>query len=215
MAFTPQAVITEVRRLVQDERQTYRYSDPFILGSVNQVLKRICLLRPDLFAVVDEFTCVAGSVQTVPDDGVRIIDIFMNAENHVVHEINRQTLDLMFMTWQGGTPGPATNWMRHVRSPRTFFVYPPSAEGQILTIEYAQSPPDYAIDDSIALLTDAYFTSVVDGTVWLLESVDNEHVNSGRAKMFQDAFTQSLGVTVQAKSVTDSELGGQPKEEVM
>jgi hypothetical protein len=46
---TPQAVITEVRRLLLDETEPYRYSDTFLLGLVNQGLKRMAVLRPDLF----------------------------------------------------------------------------------------------------------------------------------------------------------------------
>jgi hypothetical protein len=65
------------------------------------------------------------------------------------------------------------------------------------------------------LLPDAYLTSVVEGTVYLAESIDNEHVNSGRAKLFQDAFTQGLGVGLQARVVTDTEEGGLDPRQVI
>jgi len=44
--------------------------------------------------------------------------------------------------------------------------------------------------------------------VFLAESVDNEHVSSGRAKLFYDSFVQSLGVSGQAREITDTERGG-------
>ncbi len=51
--------------------------------------------------------------------------------------------------------------------------------------------------------------------MFLAESIDNEHVNSGRAKLFQDAFIQGLGVSLQSRSVTDTESGGMDPKEVM
>jgi hypothetical protein len=51
--------------------------------------------------------------------------------------------------------------------------------------------------------------------VFLAESVDNEHVNSNRAQLFQQSFTQALGVSVQARSITDTEEGGLPPDQVI
>lgn len=209
--FTPQDVITEVRRLVQDTRQaTLRYSDEHMLGVVNQVLRRIALLRPDLCAHITTVTLVEGPLQTCPADSIRIIDVIRSAGSaSTVNEVSRDTLELMFDTWQSDGESPVQNWMRHVRNPNQYFVYPPSPAGQQLMIEYAKSPRNYALGEVIDIIPDAYFPSVVDGAVWLIESVDNEHVNSGRAKMFQDAFVQGLGVTIQSKKVTDTPEGGE------
>lgn len=214
MSFTPQDVITEVRRAVQDSRATYRYDDPHMLGVVNQVLRRILVLRPDLFAYVADMTCVAGTRQTAPADSFRLIDVILSGDGQNVNEVNRETLDLMFQ-WQSGTAGPVKDWMRHVRSPNLFFVYPPSTAGQVITIEYAQTPPNYGVNDEVQLLGDAYFPCVVDGCVWLMESVDNEHVNSGRAKLFFESFNQLLGTSAQNKPVTDFAESNLPAKQVI
>lgn len=216
MSFTVQQVVDEVRRAIQDTGVTgsYRYDDTHIVGVVNQSLKRIALLRPDLFSYVTTMSCAAGTIQVAPADSIRLIDILLSGSGGNVNEVNRETLDLMYSTWQTGTTGAAQDWMRHVRSPNRFFVYPPSAAGQQLTIEYAQCPPPYAITDTVLLLGDAYFPAVVDCAVWLLESVDNEHVNSGRAKMMFEAFNQLLGTTSQNKNVTDFEPSNLPPQQV-
>jgi hypothetical protein len=78
----------------------------------------------------------------------------------------------------------------------------------VLVGEYVVTPPVYALADSIAVLPNAYFGALIDGTVYLAESIDNEHVNSGRAKMFYDSFVQTLGVDLQSRTVTDTESGG-------
>ena len=55
-------VITEVRRIIQDETTPYRYSDTILLSFANQALKRIAVLRPDLFAYIGTVTCEANKV---------------------------------------------------------------------------------------------------------------------------------------------------------
>ena len=213
---TPNEVITEVRRLIQDTKVTFRYSDTVLLGFVNQTLKKMAVLRPDLFAVIADFTTVANTVlQSCPTDSVRLMQIFQIKSGDAVTEVSKETLDQMYPNWVNETAGIPVNFMRHVRNPNKFFVYPRPSAGVILVGEYAQSPATYAINNIVALLPDAYLTSVVEGTVYLAESVDNEHVNSGRAKLFQDAFVQGLGVGLQSRVITDTEAGGLDPKQVI
>ena len=95
-----------------------------------------------------------------------------------------------------------------MRNPNGFSIYPISAAGQQVVIEYSQSPPTYDMVTPIALISNAHFVSVLDASIWLVEAVDNEHVSSGRAKMFQESFVQGLGLTAQNKPVTDTYNGG-------
>lgn len=213
---TPNEVIAEVRRLIQDTKTPYRYSDAVLLGFVNQTLKRMVVLRPDLFAVFADFTTTPNTVlQSCPADSTRLIEIFQVKNGNAVTEVNRETLDRTVPGWVNETAGQPVNFMRHVRNPNRFFVYPRPEAGVVLVGEYAQTPPDYTLAQEITFPTDAYFPSVVDGTVFLAESIDNEHVNSGRAKLFQDSFVQSLGVGLQARTVTDTESGGQDPKQVI
>jgi len=202
-------VITDVRRIVQDETTTYRYSDAFLLGMGNQALKRIQLLRPDLFAYVSTMTCTQGEViQAAPSDSLRIIEVYSIVGGAGLVEAEREVLDQTLPTWVNDTEGAAVNWMRHVRNPNKFFIYPQAPAAQVLNIEYSQVPPTYDGTTTIALLPDAYFSVVVDCMVWLVESVDNEHVTSGRAKMFKESFTEALGVSKGSLPVTDTEDAG-------
>lgn len=213
---TPNEVITEVRRLIQDTKTPYRYSDAVLLGFVNQTLKKMVVLRPDLFAVIGDFTTTPNTVlQSCPSDSVRLMQIFQVKNGDAVTEVSKETLDRMLPNWVNEAAGTPVNFMRHVRNPNKFFVYPRPTAGIVLVGEYAQSPATYALNDTVALLPDAYLTSVVEGTVYLSESIDNEHVNSGRAKLFQDAFVQGLGVGLQSRVITDTEEGGLDPRQVI
>ena len=80
---TPSEVIAEVRRLIQDTREPYRYSDAVLLGFTNQTFKRMAMLRPDLFVVIGDFATTPSSVlQSCPADSLRLIDIAKVAASH-------------------------------------------------------------------------------------------------------------------------------------
>jgi len=213
---TPAQVIVEARRLLQDIKTPQRYSDALLLGFVNQALKRMAVLRPDLFAVIDELVTQAGSViQSAPADSLRMMEIFQVKDGDGIVEVSRKAMDETYPGWVNDPAGPTVNWMRHVRNDNRFFIYPKAPADQTLIIEYAQTPRDYALTETIEVLPEAYFPVLVDGTVFLAESVDNEHVNSNRAQLFQQSFTQALGVSVQARSITDTEEGGLPPDQVV
>jgi hypothetical protein len=78
---------------------------------------------------------------------------------------------------------------------------------------YARSPATLTIA-SVVPLPDAYEPSVIDGTCWLMEAIDAEHVESGRAKMFKDAFEGALTAGLTARQLTDADAAGVQREEV-
>lgn len=213
---TPASVISEVRGLIQDTQTPYRYTDPVLLGYVNQTLKRMAMIRPDLFVKIGDVATDADSaIQSMPADSIRMVEIFRVKGGNALTEVNRDVFDQTYPNWANETSGSPVNFMRHIRNANKYFVYPPPAEGTILVAEYAAIPPDYALDDTVADLIDAYFPVVVDGTIYLAESIDNEHVNSGRAKLFYDSFTQALGTSLSARELTDTKPAGFKPNEVI
>ncbi len=80
-------VITEVRRLLQDINSPQRYSDVVLLGFANQALKRIAVLRPDLFAYIGPISTTAGSViQSMPSDSLRVMEMFSVQDGNAIVE---------------------------------------------------------------------------------------------------------------------------------
>jgi hypothetical protein len=114
--------VTEARDLLLDTLAPFRYSDAFIVRKVNQTIRRMCILRPDLFVVHANITCVAGTLQSAPGDSVRLIDVVSNNDGSAVKEISQDTLDLMIPTWSTGAPAVALNWIRYPRDPNRFYL---------------------------------------------------------------------------------------------
>lgn len=202
-------VIAEVRKLVNDTDSTsYRYTDVNLTGVGNQVIKRVLNLRPDLFSVLGTVLCTTGEIyQSAPADSFRLIDVIRIQNGNAVAIVDRDMLNTASPGWTVYTAGPAIEWMRHPRSPNKFFIFPPAPSNQTLVVEYAQVPATFAIGATLPL-PDSYLSILVDGIVWLAESIDDEHVNSQRAQMFMQSFMTGLGITLQSRPITDMEDAG-------
>jgi hypothetical protein len=213
---TPAEVITEVRRLVQDQLVPYRYSDAVLLGYVNQSLQRMAILRPDLFTEIVDITTTADvAVQSLPAEAIRLVDIFQVKNGNAITEVDRETMNRNYPGWMSEASGTPVNFMRHVKNPDRYFLYPRPAAGVVLVGEYSKSPADYTINASIDVIADTYFPIVVDGTVYLAESIDDEHVQTGRAKLFYDSFVEQLGAGLQSRKLTDTKMAGMESGEVI
>lgn len=214
MPFTVADVLADVRDLVQDNSAPYRYDDTDLVRKFNQVLRRAVILRPDLFTEIVTMNCAAGSLQQCPADSVRLMDVLTNSAGAAVKQVNQEVIDLMIPDWETLTPGPATNWMRYPRDPNRFYVYPSAPGGANLQIIYAKCPA-LLTSASTVPMQDVYMPVLVDGVCWVVEAVDAEHVEAGRAKMFKDSFTESLTVGLQARRITDTDAAAGPAEEVV
>lgn len=211
---TPQEVITAARVLINDDNALMpeRFSDATMLGFVNQAVKRAAVVRPDLFVVNTNITPTAGQVdQELPATVTRLMEIHRVVGGGAVGEVEKEIMDRSYPNWPLETADEPVNWMRHPRTPRNYFLYPPPVSGTQLSVEYIEVPADYALGDTIGL-ADSYKSALVDCVVFLAEVVDNEHVETQRAKSFYDSFMQALGADFTQRLVVDDE-DGKPDEQ--
>ena len=240
-------IITEVRRLTQDESAVeaeQRNTDAVLVSFMNQALKRIAVIRPDLFSeILTTHPCEEGFLQKIPDDGVRLIEVYaatFEGEMTAMTETSRDALSSGSPNWISLTNcGSATKFIRLSRSPKQFMISPPAPKpvyendvfvsGQTLYLEYAKTPREYKFDrttpegggngftadDTIDALPPAFMPTVIDATMFLVESVDDEHIQSGRARLFYDSFTAALGSATRSRLITDTEGAGLPDGEVL
>jgi len=211
---TPQQVIDQVRVLISDDNTLMpeRFSDADLLGFVNQAVKRSSMLRPDLFIVDTDITPTAEQVeQELPATVTRIMEVHRVVGGGAIGEVDKETMDRSAPNWTTETPDVPVNWMRHPRNPRRYFLYPAPSTGTQISVEYIEVPSDYALGDTITL-PDSYKGAIIDCTVYLAEVVDNEHVETQRAKTFLDSFMQAMGVDLTQRELVDTEQG-KPQEQ--
>lgn len=209
---TPQQVIDAARVLISDDNALMpeRFSDTDMLGFVNQAMKRACMVRPDLFITNEEITPTVDQVeQELSSSITRIMEVHRVVGGSAIGEVDKETMDRSAPDWTIEDSDTPVNWMRHPRNPRRYFLYPPPITGTEIVVEYVKVPSDYGLSDTIAL-ADSYKSAIIDCVVYLAEVIDNEHVESERAKSFLASFMQALGADFQQRTTVDSE-NGQPE----
>jgi hypothetical protein len=203
---TPSDVIVEARKLLQDTQAPYRYSDTDLVGYVNQTLKRMAVFRPTLFTNIVSVPLTANTViQDLPSDAHRLVQVFFIDNYNSVNEVEREVLERAYPQWVSDPSGIPFNFIRHPRNATKFFLYPRPIANLTATVEYVVEPIAYTINQTILYLKDTYLGVVVDGVVFLASSIDDEHVNSNRAKLFLESFTSALGVDLQQQAILDNE----------
>jgi len=216
---TPNDIIVDARRLAQDNgllRTPDTYSASALLGFVNQTIRQTAVMRPDLFVLQADIPTTAGVVeQSMPSDSIRLMNIFAVKNGNAVLEVSRESLDQSYPQWRTVAAGTPVNYMRHVQNPNRYFLYPKPSAGIVLSGEYAQSPPVYTLNQTIALLPDAFQPVMVSGVMMLIAGVENATGDPNRYVQFQNAYAQALGVNLQTKVLTDTKEGGLDPRQVI
>jgi hypothetical protein len=211
---TPANVIDSVRRVVRDGaflRTPDAYSAATLLVFVNNTIKRMVMLRPDLFTTVATISTTPNVVmQSMPSDSFRLVDIFQVTNGNTLEEVDRTQFNRTDINWAIEPAAAPVKFMRHPRNPNRYFLYPRPLAGTTLEAEYVKVQPTYNLNDNIVGLPDDYLPAVVDGTLYNIVAIENEmnptQLGVMKVKMYWDSFTQSLGLALQTRDLIDKEV---------
>lgn len=174
-----------------------RYTLANLLQYYNDGIHELVIFRPDLFTVVADIPCVAGTVeQRIPAGGLFIIDIYSIKGGAAVNLCEIDTLRTFRPSWRTDPAGPAQNWLRHPEDPAKqnspyFDIYPQAPANQTLTGEFPLVPSAVGqgdLDIAVLPVADPYQVPLQAYLVYRAESKDDEHVDSGRAAVFRKVF---------------------------
>jgi hypothetical protein len=214
---TPNDIITYARRLIQDNqllRTTEDYIDATLLDYVNQTLRQTVVFRPDLFTLITDIPTTPDVVQqTMPADSMRLTDLFSVKGGNAITEVSRETLDRSAPGWTQVAAGTPVNWMRHIKNPNQFFLYPRPQAAVELVGEYVQGPPNYTVNQTINLLSDTFLPAVATGVVSMVFSAQGPNNDMNVANSYLERYTQMMGVSLQTRPITDTrESGFDPRQ---
>jgi hypothetical protein len=204
MALTPNNLFDTVRDIIQDTGKV-RWSDNELLRYLNDGRRDIAVVRPDLYSETTNLTLVAGTRQSVPTDGTRLMDVVRNVTaadvvGRAVRIVEREVLDAQSPDWH---TEPASTVIKHFmydeREPKTFYVYPPATAGHKLTIVYSKAPTEITSGDlnstSVLAREDIFVGALTDYLAYRCFSKDAEFAgNSQRAVMHYQAFANIIGI---------------------
>ena len=185
---TVQDIISRAREVLNDPDKT-RWADSVLIYWINDALSLLRFASPRLFSLRGNHSCNAGALQSLIFDRARELIGVIG-----VLPCDQRAIDAFNPSWQTSSSGAALNWMPSATALKDFLLYPPSFQGQQLIVEYVETPEkmEFLIDD--IPVPDDYVSALSDYVIGMAESKDAEHVVSGRAQVFMQAFASKLGV---------------------
>lgn len=221
MPVTAQSVVRRATDILQDQT-SIRWTADELVRWLNDGQREIALYRPDAFATYGTLTLVAGSRQSLPASGFKLLDIPNNASGTkaAIRMVDRRALDEQNPAWHGmsGT-STVVHYCYDPRDPRTFYVYPPSAGGNSVNAVYAAYPTDVTEPSPGATYTsvtgnisvpDIFASALLDYMLYRGYSKNSEYAGDpARATAHYGAFANALGIEVKS-TVTMAPVTGAP-----
>lgn len=204
------SIINEVN-LVLNDPNFIRWPKEELIKYFNASREALTLRRPDAVTTDIEFSCVAGTKQTGPDDMHRLLDVPYNIDGAAIRgPYERKTLDDTRPDWRTTTGESAAQVFTYdERNPKTFNLYPGVAVGTKINIVYTKMLAPLAvgaIDDgtSTTEIDELWDNSLIDWILYRCYSKDAEYTaNGNRAQMHLNAFKAAIGEKNQADNTVD------------
>lgn len=169
------------------------------LAWINDAAAEIVLVRPAAGARVETIDLVAGVYQTIPADGLQLLDVVRNIRaddlpGRPISRTDRRLLDEQEPSWYEKEPaGAVKHYTFDDRDPRGFYVYPPVTAGVKVEALYAAPPaPVTALEDTLDL-DRAYIGPVVSYVLYRTLAKDSEYANGAVAAAHLQAFNAAIG----------------------
>lgn len=212
MAITAQSIIRRCVDTLQDSTSV-RWPVAELVRYLNDGQREIVLHRPDAGLASATISCVAGTKQSIPPNGAKLIEVVRNAKPggtfRAVRLINKELLEAQIPNWHTMTPqDEVLHFMYDVRDPKGFYVYPPATTNARLDITYSAYPTDVAEPPDGSTYTavtgnigvpDIYANALQDYILYRAYTKDSEYAgNAQRAQAHYAAFANALGVEVKA-----------------
>lgn len=143
-------LIGQVRTtLIDTNAQTW--TDDELLGYLVMAVNKACALLLDLYVTVVDHALEPGMRQSLPEDGLILIDATTNGNGAPVTQQALTELARVQRTWAAATPGQPEFFIYDKRAPLTFMVWPPAASGASIELVIGALPPAFTSSDEIPI----------------------------------------------------------------
>lgn len=192
-----------------------RWTDAELLRWINDFRMALITRKPSSCSKIATVTLVAGTQQTIPDNGTQLFDVICNmgvsgtAPGRAIRRTDRQNIDDDDLTWHAGTQSAEISQFTYDdRMPKDFFVYPPAQAGTKIKLAYA------AIPDAVTALADnldvglEVMDAAVNYVAYRAKSKDSQYANAAEAAAYYGAFGEALGTQAQTQNATSPNQPG-------
>jgi hypothetical protein len=193
------ALISKARILLQDP-SAVRWTDGELLGWLNDGQRAAVVEDPMVYTKVVAIPLVAGTKQSLPADGVKLVDVRRNmgaagsTVGNAIRRVDRKQLDSLVPDWHVTA---ATTVVRNYsldETPDVFYVYPPSTGSWQVEAEYCALPADVATAGNAITLDDTWANALLEYMLFRAYGKDQEFIgNAEQSVLHFNAFRAALG----------------------
>lgn len=204
------SLIDEATNLLQDIGNVH-WTRPELLRYLNQAQIQVVSVRPDANSVTQELTLVQGARQSLPVNGIQVLDVIRNVNGRAVTLKSREIIDSINLNWLSlSLTSTIKHYMVDQRDPRSFYVYPPAQLNAKVEVLFSMLPSEITETDPI--FNALYENQIIDWILYRAYSKDAEYAAGiGKAVVYRDSFYASLGVKTQTDLAFDP-IRSQPNQ---
>lgn len=202
---TAQDIINRVTFITQDATNV-RWTVNELIGWINDGQAAIALQKPDATAKNVATKLIAGTKQTLPADGVRLLDLRRNmgldglTAGRAIREVQMDIMDAETPNWHSGVASATVlHYMFDLRDPHNFYVYPPqpASPGYVELVYSAQPAKVAAVTDTIGV-DDIYSPVLVDYLLYRCYLKSTDYASDfPRAQAYGQSVGNALGMKMQ------------------
>lgn len=195
-------MVTEILKTVSfilSDTGNISYPEPDLINALNNGCRMVVIYRPDACSTIGDVSLKAGPKQTLPADGLRLLDTYYNESGLPVHMVNRKDVDRITPNWQSMDPADEIlEVMYDERVPDTFYVLPPANEGVKINIAYSLMPEVVRQKDDAFPIPEKYAPPVIEWMLYQLFSLDTQNAQAQQQAMIHSQqFYQQMQVKIQ------------------
>jgi hypothetical protein len=215
MAVTVNSVVDRAEVVFQDT-SNIRWPTAELVLWINDAQREIALLKPDASATNSTITLAAGTKQSIPSGGNRLLRVVRNMSaaangtgGRSIRLVSREILDAQVPSWHDPTiTGDAAHgtvvkhYIYDEQDPRNFYVYPGVSGDAYIEIVYSANPATVASGGDLSV-PDIYANAVLNYVLYMGYMKDAEYAgNSQRAAGHYQLFLQSVTGKGQIDQIT-------------
>jgi len=226
MSIAAQALIRRVVETLQDTT-SIRWPVAELVRYLNDGQREIIVHRPDAMVTNASLTLTAGTKQSLPANGAKLIDVVRNSAGtkRAIRMCAREILDAQSPGWHNlSGVTEIVHFMFDPRDPKVFYVYPPAqSAGASVDLVYSALPTDiaepaagtdYSAVSGAISVPDIYSNALQDYVLYRAYTKDSQYAgNEARAQARYAAFANALGIEIKATVAVAPQSVGNPNQQ--
>lgn len=211
------AVLTRVSSTLLDLGATRRWPEADLLRWLSDGQREGVLLKPSANPVTAVLQLVAGTLQTLPANGVSVIGVVRamgldgSTPGPAPRKVARAVMDATRPSWHTDTADLVPDeWLYDDQAPKQFWVHPgqPNPAGRAEVI-YAAAPAEIVATTTELTLSDIYLPALVDYVLFRALSQERTEAQLGKAAAYRELFEAAFMGRRAAKSALHPEQAGE------